>query len=104
MNGGLAGFGIIGATKCLPIDGNDLPFTDLRNRLHPGHETLLKLMGIDHGKDPIKGIMGGNPMGKFKERTQPLDLGISKIRDRHPQSSAPQITAQMAMTMISGNK
>jgi hypothetical protein len=70
-------------------------------------ETVLELEGIKGGKDPIKGVVGGDAMGQIEEGRVPRAkrLGVesalvSPKSSMSSQLSAPPITAQMAIAMI----
>jgi hypothetical protein len=54
---------VMRATQGLAINGNHLPLGDLRHGAHPREKALLELLGIQTGKDPPEGVMGGYAMG-----------------------------------------
>jgi hypothetical protein len=47
-------------------------------------ETLPELGGIQGGKDPIEGVMGGNAMGQVQEGGEPLGFGFPEQLDVVP--------------------
>ena len=39
---------------------------------------MLKLLGIDAGKDPTKGVIGGDAVGELKKGLEPVVFGLAK--------------------------
>ena len=72
---------IEGATQRLAVDRNHLALGRLGYRPHPAQETCLKLYGIKQAEDPIEGVVGGNPPGKFQKLLEPLVSRLSKVLD-----------------------
>ena len=73
----------MGPPARLAIDG-DHPFNAAADPLHPLDKTRFKLLGIDVGKHPSKGIMGRNPVGQLQQLGEPLLLRFAKFFDANP--------------------
>jgi len=53
----------------------------LLDGLHPGHEAVLKLGGVDVGKYPANGVVGRNAVGQIEKRVEPRLLEAAKFSD-----------------------
>ena len=59
------------AAELLAIDSDHFPADDLVHLLHPLHEPLLELLGIQQRKHPPKRIVRWNPVLQHQKATQP---------------------------------
>ncbi len=84
VDGRLAAAPIVRAAKGLAVEGDDLGGQDLCHRFHPALEAAPKLDGIEGGKDPVEGVMGGNAMRQVQEGGEPLRFGFSEQLDAIP--------------------
>jgi hypothetical protein len=86
----LPGHSVVGATHGLAVEGDDLSWEHTGNRLHPTLKARLEVPGIESGKDPIEGVMGGNTVRQVQEASKPVSFRLSEQFDivptRHPQS------------------
>ena len=94
---------IVRAPQAFPVDGDDLSAGILMDRLHPPHKTTLKGFRVQARKDPPEGVScEGIPFGSTRKVRNHLSLAFPNF-SIPVQPSAPQITAQMAMVMMSSN-
>jgi len=62
----------------LAVERDEGPLGELRNRLGPGQEALLKALWIEAGKHPAKRIVRRHPMRQGEEGGQPGALALAK--------------------------
>jgi hypothetical protein len=83
MKGFLAGCLIMRAAQRLAID-RDYPLHRFAEALHPVQKTGFKLFRINVGKNPAKGVMGGDPVGQAEQVREPGLLRLPKFFDFYP--------------------
>lgn len=102
MGGVLANAAIMGAAQRFAIHGDDFARTRRPDRAHPVQKALLKLLGIQGGKDAPKLSCDGIPLGNGNQvRNQAYFVFPNSSTPT--QLSAPQMTAQIAMATTSSN-
>ena len=74
---------VVTAAMGLPVNRNDIRSYRL-DGLDPLQKALLKLIGVDAGKDAAKRIVGRNTVGKFQKRLQPGLFARAKLRNTNP--------------------
>ena len=104
VNGRLAVGRVEAAAERLAVDGDHLPIGDFVQGRDPTQQTLLELRRLDGGEDRIETIMRRDAGLQVQKPCQPLALLVVPNLAMATKSSAPQITAQTAMTttLISG--
>jgi hypothetical protein len=68
----------------------DDPFDRLADPLHPLHKTRFKLLRVEKGKDPSKGIVGRNPIGQLEQLHKKGFFGFPECFDLHPSICSAQ--------------
>ena len=96
----------MGTAHRLPINGHHLPRQQVGNRLGPLHETPLELLWVQPGE----GVVGGDAVRHFQKEPALVETGVRNHSSlllpnssTYTQESAPQMTAQLAMAMMSSN-
>jgi hypothetical protein len=73
------------AAQRLPIDGDDLAWNDLTDRLDPVAKARLERLGPQQTEDTPERIVRGDPMGQLQKLPQPRLLKRApKLRDLRP--------------------
>src|SRR5215471_522579 len=61
-----------------PIQRDEGALGELGYSPGPGQKALPKRLGMEPGKDPTKGVMGGNAMGQSEKGVEPGTLALAK--------------------------
>ncbi len=78
----------MGAPYRLAVDGHHFALGDLGYGLDPLHETALKLLWVQAGKDVAEGIMGRDTVGQFQKGAEPILFAVAEEFDIHPRIGA----------------
>jgi len=74
--------------QALAVDGQQLAAAELHQPGHPGHEATLELFGLEPGKDPPEGVVGGNPAWQFQKSSEKLQAAFAELFNVRPVLSA----------------
>jgi hypothetical protein len=84
MNGGLPCGLVEAVPQGLAVYGDQRALAGFDQRFYPPHETAFKRLGLQQGKDPPKGVVGGNAMRQRQKSLEPGLLGSPKQRHFRP--------------------
>ncbi len=99
VNRRLTAGGVVTAAERLAVDGDHLPAANLVQRGDPTEQTLLELRQIDGGEDRVETIMGRDALLQIQNRENHAHCALPNSA-MATKSSAPQMTAQMAIVTM----